>query len=55
VDFMDLLESERFLLGAKMMAAMAEGAVGMQAARLERAAGGKKVSGDRWQEAEDQR
>jgi outer membrane protein, heavy metal efflux system len=39
VDFMDLLESERFLLGAKMMAAMAEGTVGMQAARLERAIG----------------
>lgn len=39
VDFMDLLESERALLGAKMMAAMAEGAVGMQAARLERATG----------------
>ena len=39
VDFMDLLESERFMLGAKMMAAMTEGAVGMQAARLERAVG----------------
>jgi len=39
VSFMDLLESERFLLSAKVMAAMAEGAVGMQAARLERAAG----------------
>ena len=39
VDFMDLLESERFLLGARMMAAMAEGAVGAQAARLERATG----------------
>jgi outer membrane protein TolC len=39
IDFMDLLESERALLGAKMMAAMAEGAVGMQAARLERATG----------------
>ena len=39
VDFMDLLESERFLLGAKMMAAMTEGTVGMQAARLERAVG----------------
>ena len=39
VDFMDLLESERALLGAKMMAAMAEGAVGMQAAQLERATG----------------
>lgn len=39
VDFMDLLESERFLLGAKTMAAMAEGMVGMQAARLEWASG----------------
>ena len=39
VDFMDLLESERFLLGAKMMAAMTEGTVGMQSARLERAIG----------------
>ena len=41
VDFMDLLESERFLLDARIMAAMAEGTVGMQAARLERAIGGK--------------
>ena len=39
VDFMDLLESERFMLGAIMMEAMAEGSVGMQAARLERAIG----------------
>lgn len=39
VDFMDLLESERDLLDARMMAALAEGAVGTQAARLERAAG----------------
>jgi cobalt-zinc-cadmium efflux system outer membrane protein len=39
VTFIDLLESERFLLGAKMMVAMAEGMVGMQAARLERAIG----------------
>ncbi|MBU4461332.1 MAG: TolC family protein [Verrucomicrobia bacterium] len=39
VDFMDLLESERFLLDAKIMAAMAEGAIGMQAARLERVMG----------------
>lgn len=38
-DFMDLLESERFLLNAKTMAAMMESTVGMQAARLERAAG----------------
>jgi outer membrane protein TolC len=39
VDFMDLLESERFLLEARVMAAMAEGEIGIQAARLERAAG----------------
>ena len=39
VDFMDLLESERFLLSAKTMEAMAEGALGMQAARMERALG----------------
>jgi len=39
VDFMDLLESERFLLNARVMAAMAEGQVGMEAARLERALG----------------
>ncbi|MFH0879885.1 MAG: TolC family protein [Lentisphaerota bacterium] len=39
VDFLDLLESERFLLGAKMMAVMTEGSVGMQSARLERATG----------------
>lgn len=39
VDFVDLLESERFLLEARLMAAMTAGAVGMDAARLERAAG----------------
>lgn len=39
VDFLDLLESERFLLDARVMAAMAEGNVGMQLARLERAVG----------------
>ena len=39
VDFMDLLESQRFLLNARVMAAMAEGNLGMQAARLERATG----------------
>jgi outer membrane protein, heavy metal efflux system len=39
VDFVDLLESERFLLDAKRMAAMAEAAAGTQAARLERAIG----------------
>ena len=39
VDFMDLLESERSLLDARMMAVLAEGAVGAQAARLERATG----------------
>ncbi|MFA5042890.1 MAG: TolC family protein [Kiritimatiellia bacterium] len=37
--FLDLLESERFLLNARVMAAMTEGALGMQAARLERAVG----------------
>ena len=39
VDFLDLLESERFLLAARIMAAMAEGNLGMQIARLERAIG----------------
>lgn len=51
VDFTDLLESERFLLEAKTMAAMAEGSVGMLAARLERAVG--VDTGDRragWEE-----
>ena len=38
-DFMDLLESERFLLETRVMAVMAEGEAGMQAARLERALG----------------
>jgi outer membrane protein TolC len=38
-DFMDLLESERFLLGARLMLAMAEGDLGMRMARLERALG----------------
>lgn len=45
VDFMDLLESERFLLNARVMAAMAEGTLGMQAARLERAIGKISQSG----------
>jgi len=39
VDFMDLLESQRFLLSVRIMAAMAEGNVGMQRARLERSVG----------------
>jgi cobalt-zinc-cadmium efflux system outer membrane protein len=39
VDFLDLLESERFLLSARVMYAMAEGNLGMQLARLERAVG----------------
>ena len=39
VDFMDLLESQRFLLNARVMAAMEEGNLGVQAARLERAVG----------------
>lgn len=38
-DFMELLESQRFLLNAKTMSAMMESTVGMQAARLERATG----------------
>ncbi len=38
-DFMDFLESQRFLLGIRVMAAMEEGNVGMQLARLERAVG----------------
>jgi outer membrane protein TolC len=41
VDFIDLLESQRFLLSVRVMAAMAEGSLGMQSARLERAVGGK--------------
>lgn len=45
VDFMDLLESERFLLNAKMMAVMAEGSEGMLAARLERAIGAEAAGG----------
>jgi hypothetical protein len=36
---MDLLESQRFLLSVRVMAAMAEGNIGMQFARLERAVG----------------
>jgi cobalt-zinc-cadmium efflux system outer membrane protein len=39
VDFLDLLESERFLLNARVMEVTAEGNVGMQLARLERAVG----------------
>ncbi|HBA82887.1 MAG TPA: hypothetical protein DCZ95_02220 [Verrucomicrobia bacterium] len=46
VDFIDLLESERFLLNARLMLAMAEGNVGMQSARLERAMG-TNVDSDR--------
>ena len=38
-DFTDLLESQRFLLSTRIMAAMAEGDLGMQSARLERAVG----------------
>jgi cobalt-zinc-cadmium efflux system outer membrane protein len=37
VDFLDLLESERFLLNVRVMAIMAEGNIGMQLSRLERA------------------
>ena len=39
VDFLDLLESERFLLNVRVMSAMAEGQLGVLLARLERAAG----------------
>jgi len=39
VDFMDHLESQRFLLNVRVMAAMAEGNVGIQLARLEQAVG----------------
>jgi len=45
VDFLDLLESERFLLNTKVMTAMSEGAAGMQAARLERAVGVDMTAG----------
>ena len=38
-DFTDLLESQRFLLSTRIMAATAEGNLGMQSARLERAVG----------------
>lgn len=38
-DFMDLLESERFLLNARVMAVMAEAELGLQWARLARAVG----------------
>jgi len=44
-DFMDFLESQRFLLGIRVMAAMAEGDVGMQFARLERAVGAELKAG----------
>jgi outer membrane protein, heavy metal efflux system len=43
-DFLDLLESERFLLNARVMAAMAEGDLGMQWARQERAVGADLAS-----------
>ncbi len=39
VDFLDLLESQRFLLNARVMFAMAEANLGMQLARIERAVG----------------
>ena len=38
-DFLELLESERFLLNVRVMEAMAEGNLGAQLARLERAVG----------------
>lgn len=39
IPFADLLESQRFALEARVMEAMTEGELGMQTARLERAAG----------------
>ena len=39
VSFLELLESERFLLNARVMEAMAEGNLGVQLARQERAVG----------------
>jgi outer membrane protein TolC len=39
VSFLELLESERFLLNARVMEAMAEGNLGTQLARQERATG----------------
>jgi outer membrane protein TolC len=39
VDFMDHLESQRFLLTIRVMAVQAEGNIGIQLARLERAVG----------------
>ncbi len=39
VNFLELLESERFLLNARVMEAMAEGNLGIQMARQERAVG----------------
>ncbi|MDD5678323.1 MAG: TolC family protein [Kiritimatiellae bacterium] len=44
VGFLDLLESERFLLNARSMTALAEGNVGVQLARLEQAVGGRMSS-----------
>ena len=45
VGFLDLLESERFLLDTRVAAAMAEGQLGMALARLERATGLDLMSG----------
>jgi len=46
-DFMDLLESERFLLETKLMAVRTEAELGMQAARLERAVGTLPAAADK--------
>jgi cobalt-zinc-cadmium efflux system outer membrane protein len=46
VDFLDLLESERFLLYARLTAAKAEGKLGGTVARLERAVGTELKAGD---------
>jgi cobalt-zinc-cadmium efflux system outer membrane protein len=45
VGFLELLESERFLLDTRVAAAMAEGQLGMALARLERATGLDLMSG----------
>lgn len=47
VSFLELLESERVLLNARIMSIMAEGNIGMELARLERAVGTDLVPGNR--------
>lgn len=43
-DFLDLLESERFLINARLMATMARADIGVQTARLERAIGADLIA-----------